>query len=166
MPRCEKPPSVIASIITLTSPAWSRCRWLTTIASRVVRSILRCAYCTTAPGPGSRLIRVLPSSMKSPPDAAPCFATMNRAPAVPMKVNFTSPLAGEVGGEAAGWGGSLSRFRHFAKRHLRLLTEVAVIKLGDAAQSVDLVDRLVVANSHDSRKAKRVAACVPARPLD
>jgi hypothetical protein len=33
---------------------------------------------------------------------------MNLAPAVPIKVSFmsTSPLAGEVGGEAAGWGRS------------------------------------------------------------
>src|SRR5882672_6269755 len=62
LPRMREAALVIASIITLTSLLWSRCRWLMTIASSLVRSTLRLAYCTIAPGPGSRLMRVSPSS--------------------------------------------------------------------------------------------------------
>ena len=53
-PRRAKPPSVIASTITLTSPVWSRWRWLSRIAfSRAGRP---CAWRTarSRPGPGSR----------------------------------------------------------------------------------------------------------------
>src|SRR5438067_188611 len=128
-------------------------------------------------------MRVSPSSRNRPPDAATCFATMNRAPAVPMNVNFTYPLPfptrwgrwprrraagpvgdGEVGGEAAGWG--VSRFCDLRQWNFGFLAEVAVVQLGDAVQRVDLIHWLVVADAHDARKAKSEAAVVPVRPLD
>src|SRR5690348_10934689 len=121
-----------------------------TMASSVVRSTWRRAYWTTAPGPGSRLILVSPSSTNRPPDAATCLATMNRAPAVPMKVSRTTA----------------SCLGDLRERHLRLLAEVAVVELRDPSQGVDLVHRLVVADAHDAREAQRVAAQVPARMLD
>src|SRR5712691_652640 len=89
---------------------------------------------------------------------------MKRAPAVPMKVSLTSPLAGEVGGEAAGWG--RSSLRNLGEWNRGLLAEVAVVQLRDALAGVDLVHRLVVSDAHDPRKPQRVAAEVATGMLD
>src|SRR5690242_10639057 len=129
------------------------------MASSVVRSMPRCAYWTMAPGPGSRLSLVSPSSMKRPPEAATCLATMNRAPAVPIKVSLTSPPCGEVGGKAAGWGESC--LRNLREWGGRLLAEVALIELRHPLEGVYLLDRLVIADADDARKPQRVSAEVP-----
>src|SRR5258708_39241950 len=112
---------------------------------------------------------------------------MNLAPAVPIKVSFmsTSPLAGEVGGEAtgrgrssplagevgpvrearaAGWG--RSRLGHLGKRHLRLLAEVPVVQLRHPLERVDLLNGFVVANSYNAREAQRIPAHVTSGMLD
>src|SRR2546423_3354484 len=94
---------------------------------------------------------------------------MKRAPAVPMNVSFTSPP--HLGGRSVlarsattGWGqSSLCNLR---QRNLGLLAEVAVIQLLDALQRVDLRNRLVVAEVHDSRESKSEAAGMPVGPLD
>src|ERR1700694_2202245 len=101
------------------------------MASSFVRSTLRFAYWTTAPGPGSRLMRVSPSSRYRPPEAASCLATMKRAPAVPMNVSFTSPPRGEVDpapGASTGGGGGAD-FCDLAQRYLHFLAEVPLVKL-------------------------------------
>src|SRR5712691_6351316 len=84
-----------------------------------------------------------------PPEAASCLATMNRAPAVPMKVTFMA-----------------SRFRNLGQRLLRRLPEVTRVQLLDAFQRVDLVDRLVVADADDAWESHGVPARVAAGPLD
>src|ERR1051326_766403 len=106
---------------------------------------------------------------------------MKRAPAVPMKVSFTSlpsphlwrsvlappHLVGKsvlARSATTGWG--RSSLRHLRQRHFGLLSEIPLIQLLDARESVDLLDRLVVADAHDARKAQREAAAVAARPLD
>src|SRR5207249_996062 len=123
------------------------------MASSLVRSTLRFAYCTTAPGPGSRLMRVSPSSRYRPPDAAICLATMKRAPAVPMNVSFTSPphpVGRSVLARSATTGWGRSSLGNLRQGHLRLLPEVAVVELLDPLERVDLRDRLVVADAHDA----------------
>src|SRR5712691_12438398 len=93
---------------------------------------------------------------------------MKRAPAVPMKVSFTSPP--HLGGRSVlarsattGWG--RSSFRNLRQGHLDLLPEIAVVQLLDALECVDLLDRLVVADAHDAGEAKREATGMPVRPL-
>src|SRR6266513_4650122 len=149
------------------------------MASSLVRSTLRFAYCTTAPGPGSRLMRVSPSSRYRPPDAAICLATMKRAPAVPMNVSFTSPphpvgrsvlvpphpVGRSVLARSATTGWGRSSLYNLRQRHLRFLPEVAVVKLLDPLERVDLPDRLVVADANDAGESKREAACMSVRPL-
>src|SRR5438093_7796401 len=160
------------------------------MASSLVRSTLRFAYCTTAPGPGSRLMRVSPSSRYRPPDAAICLATMKRAPAVPMNVSFTSPpdlvrrsvlapphpagrsvlapphpVGRSVLARSATTGWGRSSLCNLRQRHLRLLPEIAVVKLLDPLERVDLPDRLVVAAANDAGESKREAACMSVRPL-
>src|SRR5438046_424080 len=141
------------------------------MASSLVRSTLRFAYCTTAPGPGSRLMRVSPSSRYRPPDAAICLATMKRAPAVPKNVSFTSvlapphPVGRSVLARSATTGWGRSSLCNLRQRHLHLLPEVAVVKLLDPLERVDLPDRLVVADANDAWESKREAACMSVRPL-
>src|SRR5712691_6512830 len=104
---------------------------------------------------------------------------MKRAPAVPMKVSFTSPphLVGRsvlapphtvrrsvlARSATTGWG--RSNLRHLRQGHLHLLPEIAVVQLLDAFERVDLLDRLVVADAHTAGEAKRDAAGLPVRPL-
>src|SRR5436853_5980252 len=57
---------------------------------------------------------------------------------------------------SAGW--RESSLSHLGKRHLRLFSEVAVIQPGHTLERVDLIHRLVVADAHDARKAKRETA--------
>src|SRR5439155_14989397 len=138
------------------------------MASSLVRSTLRFAYCTTAPGPGSRLMRVSPSSRYRPPDAAICLATMKRAPAVAMNVSFTSPphlVRRSVLARSARTGWGRSSLCNLRQRHFCFFPEIAVVKLLDPLERVDLLDRLVVADANDAGKSKREAACMSVRPL-
>ena len=70
IPCFLNPPSVIASIITLTSAEWSRCRWETIIALSSWGFSLRLLTCTMQPGPGSINICVPSKLNQSPPEAS------------------------------------------------------------------------------------------------
>src|SRR5713101_8627172 len=94
---------------------------------------------------------------------------MKRAPAVPIKVSFTSPphLVGRsvlARSATTGWG--QSNLRHLRQGYRHLLPEVAVVQLLDTLERVDLLDRLVVSDAHDPGEAKCEAAGMPVRPLD
>src|SRR5258708_2779154 len=100
---------------------------------------------------------------------------MKRAPAVPLKVSFTSvlapphpvgrsvlapphPVGRSVLARSATTGWGQSNLRHLRQRHLDLLSVVAVVQLLDTLERVDFLDRLVVPDAHDAGEAKREAA--------
>src|SRR5579859_7893557 len=63
-----------------------------------------------------------------------------------------------------GWG--QSSLRNLRQENLEFLPEVAVVKLLDTLDGVDLRHRLVVPDAHDAREPKRIAAGMPVRALD
>src|SRR5713226_10478178 len=57
------------------------------------------------------------------------------------------------------------RFRNFAQRFVCRSSEVPFVKLRNALERVDLLDRFVVADADDAWKTQRVPARMPARML-
>src|SRR3990170_7348453 len=84
--------------MALTSPEWSRCLWVSTIASSRVGSSERARLrtWTRAPGPGSTQRRVPSRTIQRPPVLRAWSAVVIRPPPEPTKTTWSAAGGGGV----------------------------------------------------------------------